>query len=190
MHSSNFLPFGPPSDNSALTRCDTESRSRICQVSLGLDHAACTPCVPPAVQTVQTGPIGGGSQMVQIEVSSGNRCVSHQCVCTVTGSTLRASQRQAAVCRRSWMRRPCAMEAQASVGLNAEACSRCPEEVPQRPSAVFVSPRSGTGAIADQRGAAASTDAGCAQAIVRPGEDCRRLKQCLMTPGTHGIFQC
>jgi hypothetical protein len=38
--------------------------------------------------------------------------------------------------------------------------------------------------------AAASTDAGCAQAIVRPGEDCRRLKQCLMTPGTHGIFQC
>jgi hypothetical protein len=20
--------------------------------------------------------------------------------------------------------------------------------------------------------------------------DCRRLKQCLMTPGTHGIFQC
>ena len=73
-------------------------------------------------------------------------------VCTVTGSTLRASQRQAAVCRRSWMRRPCAMEAQASVGLNAEACSRCPEEVPQRrSSAVFVSPRSGTGAIADQR---------------------------------------
>jgi hypothetical protein len=39
-------------------------------------------------------------------------------------------------------------------------------------------------------GAAASTDADCAQAIVRPGEDCRRLKQCLMTPGTHGIFQC
>jgi predicted CoA-binding protein len=30
----------------------------------------------------------------------------------------------------------------------------------------------------------------CAQAIVRPGEDCRRLKQCLMTPGTHVIFQC
>jgi hypothetical protein len=29
-----------------------------------------------------------------------------------------------------------------------------------------------------------------AQAIVRPGEDCRRLKQCLTTPGTHGIFQC
>jgi hypothetical protein len=26
--------------------------------------------------------------------------------------------------------------------------------------------------------AAASTDADCAQAIVRPGEDCRRLKQC------------
>ena len=22
------------------------------------------------------------------------------------------------------------------------------------------------------------------------GEDCRRLKQCLMTPGIHGIFQC
>ena len=41
-----------------------------------------------------------------------------------------------------------------------------------------------------QEGAAASTDADCAQAIVRPGEDCRRLKQCLMTPGTHGIFQC
>ena len=39
-------------------------------------------------------------------------------------------------------------------------------------------------------GAAASTDAGCAQAIVRPGEDCRRLKQCLMTLGIHGIFQC
>ena len=134
MHGSNVLPFGPPPDNRALTRCDTESRSRICQVSLGLDHAACTPCVPPAVQTVQTGPIGGGSQMVQIEVGSGNRCVSHLCVCTVTGSTLRASQRQAAVCRRSWMRRPCAMEAHASVRLNAEACSRCPEEVTQRSS--------------------------------------------------------
>jgi hypothetical protein len=39
-------------------------------------------------------------------------------------------------------------------------------------------------------GAAASTDAGCAPTIVRPGEDCRRLKQCLTTPGTHGIFQC
>ena len=39
-------------------------------------------------------------------------------------------------------------------------------------------------------GAAASTDADCAQAIVRPAEDCRRLKQCLMTPGTHGIFHC
>src|SRR5688572_2602779 len=34
-------------------------------------------------------------------------------------------------------------------------------------------------------GAATSTDAGCAQAIVRPGDDCRRLKQCLTTPGTH-----
>ena len=31
---------------------------------------------------------------------------------------------------------------------------------------------------------------GCAQAIVRPGEEGRRLKQCLVTPGTHGIFQC
>jgi uncharacterized protein len=30
----------------------------------------------------------------------------------------------------------------------------------------------------------------CAQAIVRRGEDCRRLRQCLMTPGTHVIFQC
>jgi hypothetical protein len=39
-------------------------------------------------------------------------------------------------------------------------------------------------------GAAASTDADCAPTIVRPGDDCRRLKQCLMTPGTHGIFQC
>ena len=39
-------------------------------------------------------------------------------------------------------------------------------------------------------GAAASTDAGRAQAIVRPGDDCRRLKQCLTTPGTHVIFQC
>jgi hypothetical protein len=38
--------------------------------------------------------------------------------------------------------------------------------------------------------AAAATDAGGAPALVRPGEDCRRLKQCLMTPGTHVIFQC
>jgi hypothetical protein len=39
-----------------------------------------------------------------------------------------------------------------SVGLNAAACSRCPEEVRQRrSSAMFVSPRSRTGAIADQR---------------------------------------
>ena len=44
--------------------------------------------------------------------------------CTVTGSTPRASQRQAAVCRRSWMRRPYAMEAHAGGRLNAEACSR------------------------------------------------------------------
>jgi hypothetical protein len=80
MHGSNFLPLGPPSDNRVLTRCGTENRSRICQVSFGLDHAACTPCVPPAVQTVQTGPIGGGSQMVQIEIGSGNRCVSYPCL--------------------------------------------------------------------------------------------------------------
>ena len=39
-------------------------------------------------------------------------------------------------------------------------------------------------------GAAASTDAGRAQAIVRPGDDCRRVEQCLTTPGTRGIFQC
>jgi|tagenome__1003787_1003787.scaffolds.fasta_scaffold20674502_2 hypothetical protein len=49
---------------------------------------------------------------------------------------------------------------------------------------------SADGAAGGQGGAAASTDAGCAQAIVRPGEDCRRSKQCSMTPGTHGIFQC
>ena len=35
-----------------------------------------------------------------------------------------------------------------------------------------------------------STDAGCAPTIVRPGDDCRRVEQCLMTPGAHGIFQC
>jgi hypothetical protein len=107
--------------------------------------------------------------MVQIEVVVAiDACPIH--VCTVTGSTLRASQRQAAVCRKSWMRRPCAMEAQASVGLNAEACSRCPEEVPQRrSSAVFVSPRSGTGAIAGQ-GCRCVNGWGCAQAIVRPAK--------------------
>jgi hypothetical protein len=54
----------------------------------------------------------------------------------------------------------------------------------------FVGPRSGDGAAARTEDAAASTDAGCAQAVVRPGEDCSRLEQCLMTPGTHGIFQC
>jgi hypothetical protein len=55
-------------------------------------------------------------------------------------------------------------------------------------SVAFISPRSGE--YCRPEGAAVSTDVGCAQAIVRPGEDCRRLKQCLMTPGTHGIFQC
>jgi Reverse transcriptase (RNA-dependent DNA polymerase) len=49
-------------------------------VSFGLDHPACAPCVPPTVQTVQIGPIGRGSQMMQIEVGSGNRCVSHPCL--------------------------------------------------------------------------------------------------------------
>jgi hypothetical protein len=44
--------------------------------------------------------------------------------------------------------------------------------------------------IGRPEGAAASTDAGRAQAIVRPGDDWRRLKQCLTTPGTHVIFQC
>ena len=53
----------------------------------------------------------------------------------------------------------------------------------------FVNTRSGDGAKA-ARMCRCVNDAGCAQAIVRPGEDCRRLKQCLMTPGTHGIFQC
>jgi hypothetical protein len=38
--------------------------------------------------------------------------------------------------------------------------------------------------------AVASARRARAQAIVRPGEECRRLKQCLMTPGTHVIFQC
>jgi hypothetical protein len=38
--------------------------------------------------------------------------------------------------------------------------------------------------------AVASAHARCAQTIVRPGQDCRRLKWCLMTPGIHGIFQC
>ena len=43
---------------------------------------------------------------------------------TVTGSTPRASHRQAAVCRRSWIRRPGATVDQATVRLTAEACSR------------------------------------------------------------------
>ena len=38
--------------------------------------------------------------------------------------------------------------------------------------------------------AVASARRARARAIVRPGEECRRLKQCLMTPGTHVIFQC
>jgi len=48
---------------------------------------------------------------------------------TVTTSTPRASHRQAAVCRRSWIRRPSAVWAQFRVRLNAVACSRCPDSV-------------------------------------------------------------
>jgi hypothetical protein len=35
------------------------------------------PCSPPVVQAVQSRPVGGGSQGVQIEVRSGDRGVSH-----------------------------------------------------------------------------------------------------------------
>ena len=50
----------------------------------------------------------------------------------------------------------------------------------------FVGPRSGDGAAAGQRMPLLQR----MRAAVRPGEDCRRLKQCLTTPGTHVIFQC
>ena len=51
---------------------------------------------------------------------------------TVPGSTPRASHRQAAVCRRSWMRRPRATSDQPTDRLNAEACNRCPDDVTNR----------------------------------------------------------
>jgi hypothetical protein len=180
--------LAPPKDNRALTRCDTENRSRICQVLLGLDHAACAPCVPLVVQTVQTGPIGGGSQMVQIEVGSGNRCVSHP---RLYGHRINSAGKPEAGCRmpqimdatalRDGGPRQCSLEcrgvqsmprggdAEEVVGLAAsgqyatravggmEAGSPAVSTGLDRVvwpsaravrSAVFVSPRSGTGAIA------------------------------------------
>ena len=46
--------------------------------------------------------------------------------CTVTGSTPRASHRHAAVCRRSWIRRPGATADQCTERLTGEACSWWP----------------------------------------------------------------
>jgi hypothetical protein len=58
----------------ALTRCDTTTtrESATCHSDSTTSRA---PCVAPAVQAVQTGPIGRGSWMVKIEVGGGNRCV-------------------------------------------------------------------------------------------------------------------
>jgi hypothetical protein len=63
----------------ALTRCDTTTtrESATCHSDSTTSRA---PCVAPAVQAVQTGPIGRGSWMVKIEVGGGNRCVSHPCL--------------------------------------------------------------------------------------------------------------
>jgi hypothetical protein len=73
------VPLTPPSSNRALTRCHTENPRESARC-----HSDSTtlrvPPVCPAVQTVQTGSIGRGSQMVQIEVGGGNRCVSHPCL--------------------------------------------------------------------------------------------------------------
>ena len=63
----------------ALTRCGTGAVANLRDV-IRTPLLACAPFVLPAVQTVQTGPICRGSQMVQIEVGSGNRCVSHPCL--------------------------------------------------------------------------------------------------------------
>ena len=48
-------------------------------------------------------------------------CPSH--ACTVTGSTPLDNHRHAAVCRRSWMRRPCATAVQCTARLTEVACS-------------------------------------------------------------------
>jgi hypothetical protein len=56
-------------------------------------------------------------------------------------------------------------------------------------SVAFVSPRSGDGAIAGQR-VQLRQRMRAALRLLFGGENCRRLKRCLMTPGIHGIFQC
>jgi hypothetical protein len=78
-----------------------------CHSRLGCQHGRPVACPLRASHCSdgQSGPVGGGSEVVQIQVRGGGRRVSHH-VCTVTESTFRASHRQAAVRRRSWMRRP------------------------------------------------------------------------------------
>jgi len=72
-------------------------------------------------------------------------------VWTVTGSTPRASQRHAAVCRRSWIRRPSTRSVQPSARLNAEACSRHPREVTKSGSSPRLRPSDGPSAGRGQR---------------------------------------
>ena len=49
--------------------------------------------------------------------------------CTVVAGMPFASQRQAAVWRRSWIRLPCEISSQSTARLTALACSRCPVAV-------------------------------------------------------------
>lgn len=89
-------------------------------MSLVADLGSCTPRVPPGVQTVQAGTVGGGAEVVEVEVRRRDRRVPIQ-ACTVLGSTPRASHRQATVCRRSWIRLPRATTDQFRVRLTADA---------------------------------------------------------------------
>src|SRR6187431_2526721 len=85
---------------------DTTSDLQVCSFAEHSSNAmrvlcgTCSPCVPPAVQAVESGPVCSGPEMVQVmSVVAIEACPIQ--LWTVARSTPLASHRQAAVWRRS-----------------------------------------------------------------------------------------
>ena len=97
-------------------------------MSLVPDVGSCTPVYPGAFRRSRPARSAGVPRWCRSRfvVAIDARPIQ---ACTVLGSTPRASHRQAAVCHRSWIRRPPATTDQSRVHLTAVACSTWPVAV-------------------------------------------------------------
>ena len=124
-------PLSSTHSKSGLTRSNAASASRIsAHCAFRLDRACRVPPVcPAAVQTVQSGPVGRGAQVMQVEVRGRDRRVPHP---GLHRRRIDAASQPQAGGRVPQVVDPPALarsSAQASVRLNAVACSWWPVSV-------------------------------------------------------------